>query len=276
MSLPRLVVFLALAISSLCVAQRPSDTATPPESKNPFQNLRFRNLGPAVAGGRISSVVGIPGNPKLYYAGSAGGGIFKSEDGGQSWKPIFEHEATSSIGAIALAPSNSNLIWVGTGEPNLRNDITTGHGVYFSPDAGATWQFKGLADAGQIANVIVNAHDPNIVLVGAVGHAWGPNSERGVFRSTDAGKTWQKVLYLDDKTGVSDMAVDPTNPMVVYAGMWTIQRTPWEMVSGGTTGGIYRSLDDGATWKKLSDGLPHGVIGRVGLAIAPSNPRHIY
>jgi photosystem II stability/assembly factor-like uncharacterized protein len=272
MNLGRALLALATLGSSLSFAQQTSNKPT----VDPFQNLRFRNLGPAIAGGRVSSVIGIPGNAKIYYAGSAGGGIFKSEDGGATWKPIFENQATGSIGALALTPSNPNLVWAGTGEPNLRNDITTGKGVYYSPDAGKTWQFRGLADAGQIANVIVDAHNPENVLVGAVGHAWGPNAERGVFRTTDSGKSWQKVLYIDDKTGVSDMTVDPANSMVVYAGMWQVQRHPWEMVSGGASSGIYRSLDGGATWTKLSEGLPKAPLGRIGLAIAPSNPRHIY
>lgn len=243
---------------------------------DPLRNLRFRNLGPTVAGGRVTAVAGIPGDPHLYYVGTAAGGIFKSEDGGISWRPIFEHEPVATIGALALAPSNHNVIWVGTGEANLRNDISTGHGVYFSPDGGATWRHAGLDDAGQVASVIINPNDPGTVLIGAVGHAWGPNAERGVFRTTDGGKTWQKTLYVNDSTGVSDMVMDPRNPLVLYAGMWQIMRHPWEMISGGSSSGIYKSTDGGITWKKLIDGLPSPPIGRIGLAIAPTNPRHLY
>jgi photosystem II stability/assembly factor-like uncharacterized protein len=241
-----------------------------------FSNLQFRNLGPAVAGGRATSVVGVPGHPEIYYAGTAAGGVFKSEDGGTTWKYISSQIPVPSVGAMAIAPSNPNLIWVGTGEANLRNDITTGHGIFFSPDAGASWRPMGLEDAGQIANVIVSPANPETVFVAAFGHAWGPNAERGVFRTTDGGRTWKKVLYIDDKTGASDLVMDPSNPMILYAGMWQAQRYPWMMISGGSTSGIYRSTDGGETWHKLSAGLPKPPVGRVGLAIAPSNPKHIY
>ncbi|MHB8526843.1 MAG: WD40/YVTN/BNR-like repeat-containing protein [Candidatus Acidiferrales bacterium] len=243
---------------------------------NHFQNLHFRNLGPAVAGGRVTAVVGIPGNPHIYYVGTAAGGIFKSADGGVSWLPIFQHAPVSSIGALAVAPSNPNLVWVGTGEGNLRNDVITGRGVYFSPDGGRTWRDAGLDDAGQISSVVINPTNPDIVLVGVVGDAWGPSAERGVFRTTDGGRTWRKVLYVNDTTGASDMAMDPQNPLIVYAGMSQIRRYPWEMVSGGAGSGIYKSLDGGVTWTKLTDGLPGPPLGRIGLTIAPSNPLHVY
>jgi len=243
---------------------------------DPFQNLHFRNLGPAVAGGRVTAVIGIPGNPHIYYVGTAAGGIFKSADGGVSWQPIFQYAAVSSVGALAVAPSNPNLVWAGTGEGNLRNDVVTGRGVYFSPNGGRTWQDAGLDDAGQISSIIINPTNPEVVLVGVVGDAWGPSAVRGVFRTADGGKTWQKVLYVNDTTGVSDMAIDPQNPRIVYAGMWQIRRYPWEMISGGQGSGIYKSLDGGVTWNKLTDGLPGPPIGRIGLAIAASNPQHLY
>jgi photosystem II stability/assembly factor-like uncharacterized protein len=246
------------------------------KTKDPLENIRFRNLGPAVGGGRVTSVVGIPGKPNVYYVGAAGGGVFMTQDGGLSWKAIFEKEATASIGAIALAPSNPNLIWVGTGEKNVRNDVVTGKGVYFSSDAGATWKFMGLRDAGQISNIAIDPNDSNVVFVGVLGHAWGPNAERGVFRTTDGGKTWQKVLFIDEDTGVSSLVMDPGNPMVLFAGMWRVRRYPWALDNGGTSGGIFRSTDGGATWKKLSEGLPTEATGRIGLGAAPSNPRHIY
>jgi len=246
------------------------------KAKDPLENVKFRNLGPAVGGGRITAVAGIPGKPNVYYAGAGGGGVWYTQDGGLSWKAIFEKEATASIGAIALAPSNPNLVWVGTGESNLRNDVITGRGVYFSSDAGTTWNFMGLKDAGQISNIVIDPHDPNIVFVGVLGHAWGPSFDRGVFRTTDGGKNWQKVLYVDDTTGVSSLIMDPNNPMVLFAGFWPVRRYPWMLESGGTTGGIYRSTDGGNTWKKLTEGLPEGATGRIGLAASQSNPRHIY
>jgi photosystem II stability/assembly factor-like uncharacterized protein len=246
------------------------------KDKDPLENLRFRNLGPAVGGGRITAVVGIPGKPNVYYVGAAGGGVFYTQDGGLSWKAVFEKESTASIGAIALSPSNPNLVWVGTGESNPRNDVVTGRGVYFSSDAGATWSFMGLKDAGQISDIVIDPLDPNIVLVGVLGHVWGPNVDRGVFRTTDGGKTWNKVLYVDDTTGVSSLMMDPGNPMVLFAGLWQLRRHPWMLESGGTNGGIFRSVDGGKTWKKLTEGLPEGPTGRIGLAGSISNPRHLY
>ena len=246
------------------------------DSKDIFKNLKFRNIGPAVAGGRVASVVGVQGNPSVYYAGAAGGGVFKSTDGGLSWKPIFERESTSSIGAIALAPQNSDWVWVGTGESKIRNDVIDGRGVYFSPDGGQSWKLMGLANVGQIAGILVDPTDPNTVFVGALGHAWGPNPDRGVYRTKDGGKTWSKVLFVDDQTGVADMAMPPNNPKVLFAAMWHARRFPWTLEDGGETSGIYRSTDGGDTWKKLTEGLPKGPYGRSGLAIAPSNPQHIY
>lgn len=265
-------------------AQKPAETAQTATAnladegkvKDPLENIKFRNIGPAVGGGRVTAVAGIPGKPNIYYAGAAAGGVFVTQDGGLSWKPIFEKESTASIGAIALAPSNPNLIWVGTGEKNIRNDVVTGKGVFFSSDAGATWKSMGLRDAGQISNIVIDPRNPDIVLVGVLGHAWGPNAERGVFRTTDGGRTWQKVLFIDEDTGASSLVMDPGNPMVLFAGMWRVRRYPWMLDSGGTSGGIFRSVDGGNTWKKLKDGLPDDATGRIGLAVAPSNPHHIY
>ena len=265
---------LALALASVALADEKSPAA--PEKKDIFSNLKFRNLGPAVGGGRVAAVAGIPGEPNVYYVGAAGGGVWKTTDGGFTWKPIFEKEPTASIGAIAIDPQNPNVVWVGTGESNPRNDMVTGKGVFMSPDAGATWKFMGLGDAGQITNVIVDPHDSNKIFVGVMGHVWTPNPDRGVFRTTDGGKTWQKVLFINDKTGVSDLIMDPGNPMVLFAGMWEFQRLPWYLDNGGTNSGIYRSVDGGSTWQRLSEGLPKGVVGRIGVAAAPSNPQHLY
>ncbi|MBV8205637.1 MAG: hypothetical protein JO041_02505 [Acidobacteria bacterium] len=267
------VLSLAVLFTSLAVAQTESTTGN---TNDPFHSLHFRNLGPAVGGGRVTSVTGIPGQPNTFYVGAAAGGVFKTTDGGNSFKPIFEHEAVASIGAIAVAPSNPSLVWVGTGETNPRNDVVTGRGVYFSPDAGATWKFMGLGDTAQIATIIVHPANPDVVYVAALGHIWGPNSERGVFRTSDGGKSWQKVLYVNDKTGAISLVMDPGNPMVLFAAMYEMQRYPWMMVSGGDSSGIYRSKDGGNSWAHLSDGLPKGPIGRIGLAAATTNPNHIY
>ncbi len=271
--------FTALAVSAACsLALLPSGRAQDANGKpnDAFSHMHFENLGPAVAGGRVTSVVGIPGNPNVYYVGAAGGGVWKTVNGGDSWKAIFQHEGTSSIGAIALAPSNPNLVWVGTGEANIRNDIIDGSGVYFSPDGGHTWKFMGLGDAGQISTILVDPHDANTVFVGVLGHAWAPNAERGVFKTTDGGKTWKKVLFVNDTTGVSDMVMAPNNPRVLFAGLWQVRRYPWTLDDGGPGSGIYRSTDGGDTWTKLTKGLPEGPLGRIALAVAPTNPDHVY
>ncbi len=241
-----------------------------------LNNFKFRNLGPAVAGGRVAAVVGVPGQPNIYYIGAGGGGVWKTTDGGNSWDAVFKDQPTASIGAIALAPSNPNLVWVGTGEGNPRNDVVDGRGVFFSPDAGKTWRSAGLSDVGQISRIVVDPVNPDVVFVAALGHVWAPNAERGVFRTADGGKSWQKVLFVNDTTGVSDLVMVPGNPRVLFAGMWQFVRRPWELTSGGPGGGIYRSKDGGLTWERLSEGLPTGLTGRIALAVGPTNPSHIY
>ena len=275
-SIPLLLAAICSIIAERLWSQTPVNPSTDPEEADVFHNLRFRNLGPATAGGRVTSVVGVPGNPNLYYAGAAAGGVFKTINGGITWKAIFEHETTASVGAIALAPSNPDLLWVGTGEANVRNDVIDGAGVYFSSDAGESWKCMGLQNAGQISRVIVDSQNPNIVFVGALGHAWGPNAERGVFRTLDGGKTWKKVLFVDETTGVADLAAQPGNSQVLYAAMWHFRRYPWTLEDGGESSGIYRSTDGGDTWKKLTEGLPTGPLGRIAIAVSPSNPSHLY
>jgi photosystem II stability/assembly factor-like uncharacterized protein len=267
------VLELTTLLAPFGVAQSQNSTGKPHDI---FANLKFRNLGPAVAGGRVTSVVGIPGNPDVYYVGSAAGGVFKTTDGGITWQAVFTKQATASIGAIALAPSNPNLVWVGTGEANIRNDVIDGDGVYFSSDAGHTWKFMGLKDAGQISSIIVDPKDSNTVYVGVLGHAWAPNAGRGVFRTSDGGKTWKKVLYVTEDTGVSSLIMQPGNPEVLFAGMWEARRYPWMLIDGGNNSGIYRSTDGGDTWTKLTKGLPGEPLGRIALAAAPSNPNHLY
>ncbi|MHB8540244.1 MAG: VPS10 domain-containing protein [Candidatus Acidiferrales bacterium] len=257
------------------------DQATPVQNSEQkpadvFANLKFRDLGPAAAGGRVAAVAGVPGNPNIYYVGAAGGGVFKSVDGGLTWKAIFAHESTASIGAIAVAASNPNYVWVGTGEGNIRNDLIDGHGVYFSADAGNSWKFMGLASTQQISDILVDPNDPNTVFVGALGHAWGPNADRGVFKTTNGGKTWKKILYVNDSTGVSDLEMASGNSDVLFACMWQFRRYPWTMMDGGPDSAIYRSTDGGDSWKKLTKGLPKGPLGRSAVAIAPSDPNRIY
>lgn len=238
--------------------------------------FKFRNLGPAIAGGRVSSVAGVAGKPGVYYIGSAGGGVFKTTDGGAHWEPIFTDQASSSVGAIAVAPSNPGLIWVGTGEANPRNDITDGRGVFLSSDGGHSWKFMGLADAGQISKIAVDPGNPDNVFVAVLGHAWAPNAERGIFKTTDGGKSWKKVLFVNDSTGCADLAMEPGNPEVLFAAMWQVRRYPWKLESGGPGSGLYRSTDGGQSWTKLTKGLPDGPYGRIAVAVAPSNPKRVY
>ncbi len=266
---------LVVGFSVMAVAQ----TQTPPAAESnadPFENLKFRNLGPAVGGGRVAAVAGVPGQPGVYYVGAAGGGVWKTTDNGATWKAVFEKQPTASIGAIAIAASNPSIVWVGTGEANPRNDVIRGKGVFFSPDGGLSWKHMGLENTESISQIIINPANPDIVYVAALGHIWGPNKDRGIYRTRDGGKTWEQVLFVDDRTGASDLVMDPANPLVLFAGMWHMERYPWMLISGGTNSGVYRSTDGGSTWKKLTEGLPKGMIGRIGLAIAPSNPDHVY
>ena len=244
--------------------------------KDVFAQLKFRNLGPAIAGGRVTALAGIPGNPQVYYVGSAGGGVFETTDGGLNWKPVFNHASTSSIGAIAIAPSNPNLVWVGTGEANIRNDVIPGAGVYLSTDGGKTWRSMGLKTVGQIGRIVVDPHDPDHVVVAVLGQEWGPNPDRGVYVTTDGGKSWRKSLYVDDHTGAIDVAMQSGNGQVLFAATWQADRRPWELHDGGPGSGVWRSTDGGETWKRLRHGLPTSTIGRIGLAIAPSDPERVY
>ncbi len=271
----------AVLLSASCMAPlafAAPATAKPAadESTDVFAQLKFRNLGPAIAGGRVTAVAGVPGNPQVYYIGAAGGGVFETTDGGLNFKPIFNHASTSSIGAIAIARSNPNLVWVGTGEANIRNDVIPGAGVYLSTDAGKTWRSMGLKSVGQIGRIVIDPHDPEHVVVAALGQEWGPNPDRGVYVTTDGGKTWRKSLYVDDHTGAIDVAMQPDNGQVLFAATWQADRRPWTLHDGGPGSGVWRSTDGGETWKRLREGLPTGTIGRIGLAIAPSDPERVY
>jgi len=248
---------------------------TPGVDASLFENLTWRNIGPAIMGGRLTDIEGVPGNPDVVYVASASGGLWKTTNGGITWTPIFDHQGTISIGDIALEPGNPDVIWVGTGEDNPRNSVSFGDGVYKSTDGGKTWQFMGLRDTERISRIIVHPTNPQIVYVAAIGHAFGPNPERGVFMTTDGGKTWQKVLYTDDRHGASDLEMDPSNPNVLYAGLWHFERKPWKFESGDEAGGVYKSVDGGRTWKKLTNGLPK-LMGRIGIKVAPSRPNVVY
>jgi photosystem II stability/assembly factor-like uncharacterized protein len=240
-----------------------------------LNQLEWRSVGPAAMGGRISGIEGVPGNPRLLYAATGSGGLFKTTNGGVTWQAIFERPATISIGDIAVDPKHPDTVWVGTGEANVRNSVSIGGGMYYTNDGGKTWDHRGLDQTMTISRVALDPRDPRRVFVAAVGHPFGPNPERGVFFSPDSGKNWQKVLYTDPQNGASDLDIDPSNPDVIFAGMWQFDRKPWRYDSGGVAGGLYKSSDGGKTWKKITRGLP-ALLGRIGVKVAPSNPRVVY
>jgi photosystem II stability/assembly factor-like uncharacterized protein len=234
-----------------------------------YQEMRWRLIGP-FRGGRVLAVAGVASEPDVYYFGSVDGGVWKSTDDGRVWRPVFDREPIASIGALAVAPSNPRILYAGTGEADMRSDISFGDGVYRSADGGKTWRNVGLRDTRQIGKILIDPRNPDVVFVAALGHAYGPNSERGVFRSTDGGKTWQKVLYQDENTGAIDLAFEPANPRVVYAALWQARRPAWSTYAPleGPGGGLYKSTDGGTTWRRLAGhGLPRGPLGRMGVAV---------
>jgi photosystem II stability/assembly factor-like uncharacterized protein len=241
-----------------------------------FKALQYRHIGPP--GNRVNAIAGVAGDPNVVYAGAASGGIFKSTDGGLHWQPIFDDQIVMSIGALAVARSDANVVWAGTGDPNIRPNIEIGNGVYKSTDAGATWSHMGLDETGRIGRIAIDPRNPSIVFVAAMGHCYGPQQQRGVFRTRDAGKTWERVLFVDENTGAVDVTIDPTNPRVVFAATWQLAVHPWFSESGGPGGGIYVSRDGGTTWTNLTGrhGLAAAPIGRTSVIVAPSNSKRIY
>ena len=248
------------------------DESGKPEDKL-FKGMKYRLIGP-FRGGRSLTAAGIPSDPTTYYFGATGGGVWKSTDGAMTWSPIFDKEGTGSIGSLAVANSDHNIIYVGTGEACIRGNISQGNGVYKSFDAGKTWKNIGLSDTRAIGKVIINPNNPDIVFVAALGHPYGPNIERGIFRTVDGGKNWEKVLYKDENTGGVDVAFDPRNPNILFAALWQARRSPWSLADGGPGSGLYRSNDAGTTWKRLEEhGLPKGPYGRIGIAVGANSDR---
>lgn len=259
----------------IAASQGVAQTGSSTEISGMLGQMKYRYIGPP--GNRVTSVVGVPGDPNVYYAGAASGGVWKSTDGGSAWSPIFDAEPIQSIGAIAIAPSLHSTVWVGTGEPWLRSDVSIGDGVYKSIDSGKTWTHMGLDKTGRIGRIIIDPTDPNTVYVAAIGTGYGPQQERGVYRTRDGGKTWDRVLFVNENTGASDLTMDPTDPKKLIAGMWQIDIKTWKRTSGGPGSGLFMTNDGGDTWKRLvGNGLPTTELGKIAVAIAPSDANRVY
>ncbi|HEX5073105.1 MAG TPA: hypothetical protein VFW03_07870 [Gemmatimonadaceae bacterium] len=282
-----LLLLASLSASAQLAAQTPSpasaDKGTSPRDpvSDAVRRLNWRSVGPANNAGRISVIVGVPGDPYTYYVAGANGGIIKTTNGGTTFRPIFDKQDVSSIGAIAIAPSDPNVIYVGTGEGNPRNNASIGDGMYKSVDGGEHWAHVGLEKSDKIARIIIDAHNPDIVFACGLGREWGPNEERGVFKTVDGGKSWKRVLFVDPQTACSDISADPSNSNIIYAGMYTYRRWAWHLESGGGNTAVYKSVNGGDTWERLSGkgqerGLPKGDMDRIGVAVAPSDPDIVY
>jgi photosystem II stability/assembly factor-like uncharacterized protein len=248
----------------------------PAQDSSLYANMRWRTVGPN-RGGRVTSVTGVPSQPSTFYMGVASGGVWKTTNAGHDWLPISDrHFEVASIGDIAVAPSDPDIVYVGTGSDGLRSNVSTGRGVYRSGDAGQNWQFAGLRDVGQIGAVRVHPTNPEVVYVAAVGNAFKPNADRGIFKTTDGGRSWRKVLFISDSTGAADVELQPGNPNVVFAVMSRAERKPWTIISGANEGGIYKSTDAGETWTKLTAGLPNGLVGKGNIGVTAANPSRLY
>lgn len=258
------------------IAQNNQDNPNTIYNPSLHESLEYRLLGPH-RGGRVTAVAGTRHKAHTFYMGSTGGGVWKTTDDGESWTNISDgYFDVGSIGAITVAPSDPNVIYAGTGSACPRGNISTGKGIYKSIDGGKTWSFIGLPDAGQIGRISVHPEDEDLVYVAALGHIFGPNKERGVYRSKDGGDTWEKVLFADNRTGAVDLALNPENPREIYAALWRAERKPWAMISGGGQDGLYKSTDGGDTWTELKNGLPDGTVGRIGVTVSPANPDRVW
>ncbi|MGD8331682.1 MAG: glycosyl hydrolase, partial [Acidobacteriota bacterium] len=247
-----------------------------PGGDGPLDALTYRYIGPV--GNRVSAVTGVPGDANVYYIGAASGGIWRSTDAGASWEPVFDDQPVQAIGSLAIDPTNTNIIWAGTGETFIRSNILTGNGIYKSVDGGDTWQHMGLEKSGRIGRIIVDPSDSDTVFAAVMGHAYGPQEERGVYRTVDGGETWEQVLFVDVNTGASDMVMDPNNPEILFAGMWPLLIRTWGRTSGGPGGGLWMSKDGGDNWENLTAtrGLPGGPYGKIGLAMTPADSKRVY
>ncbi|MGB6362458.1 MAG: sialidase, partial [Thermoanaerobaculia bacterium] len=270
-----LVCFAITATVGAAVAAEAPEASSTDSRDTLFDRLEYRFIGPV--GNRVPAVAGVPGDPAVYYAGAASGGIFKTTDGGAHWRPVFDDHPVSSIGSLAVAPTDPNIVWAGTGETFLRANISIGDGIYRSTDAGEHWQRMGLEKTGRIGRVIVHPQDPDIVYAAALGSVYQPQQERGVYRTLDGGKTWERILFVDENTGASDLVMDPNNPRILFAGMWEISLNTWSRKSGGPGSGLWVTRDGGETWKRLEgDGLPKPPWGKIGLTMSADDSSRVY
>ena len=271
-----LFFFTTLTVSAFIVA--PTAYAQTAPAADAYASLPWRHIGPE--GNRFSAAAGISGDPYTYYVGAASGGIYKTTDGGVNWDAIFDDQPVQSMGSIDVADADPNVVWAGTGEGKIRSHVSVGQGIYKSTDAGATWTLMGLEQTGRIPRVIVHPSDINTVYVCALGHSYGPQPERGVYRTTDGGATWEHILFVDEDTGCSDLAIDPNNPRVLFAGTWQLEIHTWGRTSGGAGGGLHVTRDGGDTWERLGPGLDNGLpmkpVGKVAVAISYSNPQRVF
>ena len=243
-----------------------------------FKNWKTRNIGPAGMSGRITAIDVVVNNPDVWYIGAASGGVWKTTNSGANWTPVFDEQPTLNIGAIAIQQSNPSVVWVGTGEGNPRNSLNIGEGIYRTLDGGKTWKRMGLEKTRNIHRIIIHPNDPNTIYVAAIGNPYADHTERGVFKTTDGGETWNRILYTNESSGAAEMVMDPSNSNKIIAAMWEHRRTPFSFKSGGAGSGLYITVDGGKNWKKLGkeDGLPDGELGRIGMAFARSMPSRVY
>lgn len=267
------IVLISSKLSYADDSKSDPNTTVKPEL---FQGLKYRMIGPH-RGGRVTAVTGVPGNPTILYFGGTGGGVWKTTTYGRNYKNVSDgYFSVGSIGAIGAAKSNPDVLYVGTGSACIRSNVSTGRGVYKSEDGAKTWSFIGLPEAGQIGKLVIDPNDPNLVYIAALGHAFGPNPERGIYRSKDGGTNWERVLFISDSTGAVDLSMNPSNPLEIYAVMWRAERKPWTIISGALEGGLYKTTNGGDTWLKLTTGLPGGLIGKIAVSVSPANPQRVY
>ncbi len=274
----RLLAAVLMATLLSPIAAQGAETISPAQEL--MSKLQWRSIGPYI-GGRVVAIAGVPTDPDLFYMGGVQGGIWKSTNYGQNWTNISDGRlprTATSIGALAVAPSNSKIIYAGTGEADIRQDFDTGSGIYKSADAGKTWKYAGLSETRSTTSLAIDPRNPDVVYASSMGHVFKPNSERGIFKTIDGGKTWKKILFVDDKTGGVQVVMDPNDPNVLYAAMWQAQRLPWTLTSGGPGSGLYKTSDGGARWRKISNnpGFATGMLGKIGVAVSAKNSRIVY